>query len=103
MENAIKNKEQKHIGKNLRIEVVNLLITNKIDKIYIEINETKLLIDNNRPKSHFSILKKKESNITLNVLNKKVIVDAMGFTPLSFTIKHYFENFIFSFLKFTNN
>lgn len=96
LENAIKNKEQKHIERNFSIEDVTLLINNKIDKINTEIDEIKLSIDNKRPKSHISILKNKESNITLNVLNKKVNGVEMGFNKLSLKIKHDLENFNFS-------
>ena len=86
LENAIKNKEQKHIERNFSIEDVTLLINNKIDKINTEIDEIKLSIDNKRPKSHISILKNKESNITLNVLNKKINGVEMGFNKLSLKI-----------------
>ena len=93
LENAIKNKEQKHIERNFSIEDVTLLINNKIDKINTEIDEIKLSIDNKRPKSHISILKKKESNITLNVLNKKVKGVEISFNKLSKKIKHDLKNF----------
>ncbi len=90
---SLRIKNKNILKRNFSIEFVILLITYKIDKIYTEIDEIKLSIDNNRPKSHFSILKNKDSNITLNVLNIKVIGYEMGFNKLFFKIKHYLKIF----------